>query len=383
MLSAGRICRASEEKREEEQPLDYWRGIVNTILYSVQFEAELDVSVANRIAEGLLERPVGLLSADDEYTSLAAGLRSGAPLPTLVQMRHPADELREFLALVVDRMDSMRPWPVPPYVQLPDEYFTELHGSLPIARISHSPDETAARLSRGFSFDGQGLQYLLLRLRSGIVVGFVSPYWNGSADVAVFCIDPDRNGDNALRELMDTGRLAPGAIFELEEAGTLPTATRYDTTPMHPEFRGENLPGNTVWRGARVDYLDYTARQHFRLHGYGGALQDSKGTLFDTTAAVTLWTPHGGRAIFVMDHDGYLYSAPFHIVGKFHPSSLLAGAPVAGAGEIQAVAGQVLLISDRGNHYRPARHYTMQVIDSLRRQGLDVSNCRVEYHSES
>lgn len=52
--------------------------------------------------------------------------------------------------------------------------------------------------------------------------------------------------------------------------------------------------------------------------------------------------------------------------------------PVAGPGETQAAAGQVLLISGRGLHYQPGRKYTMQVLDSPRRQGLDVPACRVD-----
>lgn len=360
--------------------MEYFRGIVNTILYSVQFDAELDQGVADRIADTILNEPLATLTPEEEYSSLIEGLRCGAELPTLVQMRQSDGELREFLRLVVARMDSRRPWPTLPYLRLSDESMAQVRGKRPIARLALRVDQAGAQLRRMFDFDGEGGHHLLLRMASGIVIGLFEPYWDDSSDIAVCCADPDRDGARVVRELVDTGRMKPEQIFVLDDASAKATATRYETTPMHSEFHGEHLAGNTVWNGARVDYLDFQARQRYRLHGYDGTLHDSKGALFDTTAASTLWTPSGGRAIFVMDRDGNLYSAPFHVVGRFHPSSLLAGAPVAGAGEIQAVAGQVLLISGRGQHYQPGRKYTMQVMDSLRRQGLDVTACRVEFH---
>ncbi|MFD3704968.1 hypothetical protein ACFWUP_17680 [Nocardia sp. NPDC058658] len=154
----------------------------------------------------------------------------------------------------------------------------------------------------------------------------------------------------------------------------------YETTPIQPASRGENLPGNDRWGGKQVEYLTEDERQKFRLTVHDGLLHDSSGHLFDTASARTLWMPSGGRAIFAMDHYGHLYSAPFHILGEFHHSSFLAGEPVAGAGEIAASQGKVLLISDHSTHYRPARKYTRQVIDSLRRQGVAVADSQIEYH---
>ncbi len=157
-------------------------------------------------------------------------------------------------------------------------------------------------------------------------------------------------------------------------------APRYGTTPIQPAFRGENLPGNDRWGGRQVKYLTDVERQQFRLTARDGLLHDSQGNLFDTSSAYTLWTPSGGRAIFAMDQHGNIYSAPFHILGEFHHSSFLAGEPVAGAGELAANQGRVLLISDHSTHYRPARKFTQQVVDSLRRRGVAVDDGQVEYH---
>ncbi|WP_188827588.1 hypothetical protein [Nocardia camponoti] len=81
-----------------------------------------------------------------------------------------------------------------------------------------------------------------------------------------------------------------------------------------------------------------------------------------------------------MDRNGRIYSAPHHILGQFHHSSFLAGRPVAGAGEIEVRQGRVVLISDHSTHYRPAREFTAQVLDSLNKQGIPAEEITVEFH---
>lgn len=155
----------------------------------------------------------------------------------------------------------------------------------------------------------------------------------------------------------------------------------YATTPLRPEFRGEHLPGNRQWGDKFVRYLSAEERGPYRLFAGNGLLYTSEQQPLDTTHTRTLWTPRGGRAIFVMDEYGWLYASPYHLLGEFHHSSLLAGAPVAGAGEISVVGGSVVLVSDHSTHYGPARRFTRQVVDSLARQGLPVDRLDVEYHS--
>ncbi|MGI5221201.1 hypothetical protein [Nocardia sp. CA-290969] len=154
----------------------------------------------------------------------------------------------------------------------------------------------------------------------------------------------------------------------------------YQTTPLQPEFRGEHLLGNRQWGNSVVRYLAPEERAPYWLFANNGLLYTGEQKPLDTTFTSTLWTPQGGRAIFVMDEHGQLYASPYHLLGEFHHSSFLAGGPVAGAGEISAVQGQVRLISDHSTHYRPARRFTHQVVDSLRRQGISFDERAVEYH---
>ncbi|WP_446224375.1 hypothetical protein ACTWPB_04040 [Nocardia sp. IBHARD005] len=360
-----------------------WRGIVTVIFYWVQFEPKLSDDIVARIANALIVEPIGTLTAEEEYTAIHAGLRIHSPLPTVVEMKQSPRELYKFLIRVVDHMDALRPWADPEYVPLPSDWVSAFEGAKPIARIALMAHELAGRLGRGFDQYSGGVPFLLLRMRSGAVIGFFSPYWEGSYDVMLASGSPDRDPMDILRELTGTGRLGWENIFLLgdDDPRSSPLSTRYETTTIQSTFRGEHLAGNSVWDGKQVEYLGDERRRRFRLFGYDGLLHDEKQNLFDTTSAQTLWTPQGGRAIFAMDHNGSLYSAPFHILGKFHHSSFLAGAPVAGAGEIAAHQGKVLMVSDHSTHYRPARKFTRQVLDSLRRQGAEINDHQVEYHS--
>ena len=81
-----------------------------------------------------------------------------------------------------------------------------------------------------------------------------------------------------------------------------------------------------------------------------------------------------GRAIFVMDEAGNIYASKVQEVGRFHHSSLLAGKPVAAAGELEIENGVLKTLSDKSGHYQPTREFTQQAIDSLRRQGADMSS---------
>ena len=49
-----------------------------------------------------------------------------------------------------------------------------------------------------------------------------------------------------------------------------------------------------------------------------------------------------GHAIFVMEKDGTFYASKYQRVGEFHHSSLVAGRPVAAAGEIGVVDGTLI-----------------------------------------
>ncbi len=136
------------------------------------------------------------------------------------------------------------------------------------------------------------------------------------------------------------------------------------------------MPENKVW-GTPVQYLSESQRAAFRLHIVNGLIYDADGNLFDTSDASSLHTDRA-RAIFVMDEGGNIYASKQHSVGAFHHSSLIAGGPVAAAGEIEVQNGRLVALSDRSGHYRPERVFTDQAIDKLSKNGVDFINIELD-----
>jgi hypothetical protein len=44
-----------------------WRGLVNAILYTVQFDRDLDDEIIDRVAHMLVEQPLRGLTPEQEY----------------------------------------------------------------------------------------------------------------------------------------------------------------------------------------------------------------------------------------------------------------------------------------------------------------------------
>jgi hypothetical protein len=151
------------------------------------------------------------------------------------------------------------------------------------------------------------------------------------------------------------------------DGGGLPTDAH-----INDHYRGENDPTNPnrAFAPATVHYMTPEEREAHRLFVDGdGALRSARdGTLFDTTSGRTVFSD--GRAIFVMDEHGNLYATMNQQVGHIHHSSLLAGDPVVGAGEIDVRGGQLVGMTDKSGHYHPLPEMNDQVMQSLLDQGL-------------
>jgi RHS repeat-associated protein len=84
--------------------------------------------------------------------------------------------------------------------------------------------------------------------------------------------------------------------------------------------------------------------------------------------------------IYVMDQDGNIYMHPDPAFGEIHHSTLAAGQPVAGAGEMQVINGQPVQVDDRSGHYggslpdgSPGR-----VTNEMNSQGVNTTNTETE-----
>ncbi|MEV3901198.1 hypothetical protein AB0K11_02650 [Mycobacterium sp. NPDC050551] len=151
-----------------------------------------------------------------------------------------------------------------------------------------------------------------------------------------------------------------------------------NTGGILPNYVGEQHPGGPMGSPG-VTYLDEAAREARRITIRDGIVYDSSGKPFDTANGVSAFGPnHDGRAIFVMDQHGNLYASTFQKYRVFHHSSFLAGAPVAGAGELVVKNGRIELLSDCSGHYRPGQARTQQVLDQLASQGIHLDASSVQ-----
>ncbi|MGW0005144.1 hypothetical protein ACWDT6_15065 [Nocardia grenadensis] len=366
----------------EDRVASLWRGLVNIIVYSVRSD-DLGEATQDRITRALLTEPIDTFTPQQEFDALSEGLAENYPIPESIDTQHRPEEIRAFVAAVVRKMDAARPWPDLPYLPLPAEQLRDFFGSArPLARVRVPSTGVEVAVKRNFRNHPEFGEYLLLRLKSGVDVAFFPDFWDDSSDTLLSAAAGSKPSHEIVGELVaGSGLRAEDFTLtiwpEPPENGYAP----YETTPLRPEFRGEHLPGNPQWGDRFVRYLSPAEREPYRLFANNGLLYTVEQQPLDTTHTRTLWTPQGGRAIFVMDEQGTLYASPYHLLGEFHHSSLLAGGAVAGAGEIGAVGGRVELVSDHSTHYVPARRFTRQVVDSLARQGLAVDRLQIEYHS--
>jgi hypothetical protein len=156
-----------------------------------------------------------------------------------------------------------------------------------------------------------------------------------------------------------------------------------DKTPVNPKFTTKEMlksyvgeETGKIW-GTKVKYLNPLERTALEVFVKDGKLIDISGKLYDTTTAKSVFGSGKGKAIFVMDESGKMYISQTQTVGKFHHSSFLSGKPVASAGEIVVENGKIIEISNRSGHYQPTQIINLQVINELKRRGIDTSNIKI------
>ncbi|MEL6926870.1 MAG: hypothetical protein AAFO94_22710, partial [Bacteroidota bacterium] len=113
-----------------------------------------------------------------------------------------------------------------------------------------------------------------------------------------------------------------------------------------------------------------------------GRLVDPQGKPVSTKGTITAAAAmeEADMATFVMDENGRLYYTRYPLVTQFHHSSFLAGGPVAAAGEIQILNGQLKKINTKSGHYKPSVELVQQVLTELSRRGYNTKGLKVEGH---
>jgi hypothetical protein len=114
---------------------------------------------------------------------------------------------------------------------------------------------------------------------------------------------------------------------------------KYPTVEMHKSKRGDD-------ESAGVVYLNAEQREQRRIVVRDGLVYDHTGRPISETTG-----KHGGKNNYVMDAAGNFYLFDEFTTKTIRHSSIFAGGPVAGAGNIQIRGGHIVYIDTDSGHY--------------------------------
>jgi len=117
-----------------------------------------------------------------------------------------------------------------------------------------------------------------------------------------------------------------------------------------------------------VIYFNDVQREEHRIVIKNGNVLTSKGKKQPDTHSVSA----NNHENYVMDTKGNFYIFDEHTFPKIRHSSILAGGPVAGAGEIQILDGHITYIDSDSGHY-PTAHVFKHVVEELVREGVPMN----------
>jgi hypothetical protein len=132
----------------------------------------------------------------------------------------------------------------------------------------------------------------------------------------------------------------------------------------------------------KVDYIDQQSeRQKYMLLAKDGKLWQER----KEYSTLTAYAPFGGAsgwAIFVVSAAGVFYGAEAR-EGKFHHSTIMAGAAVRAAGEIRVEGGKLIGITPYSGHYRPGSDHLLYALQQLESRGVDSGGAAVAHVTDA
>ncbi|WP_342358420.1 hypothetical protein [Terrarubrum flagellatum] len=139
---------------------------------------------------------------------------------------------------------------------------------------------------------------------------------------------------------------------------------------LHRQGANVSRDGAVLWPDAQpmVRYDNELQQVLTLVRIQAGLLTTIERRPLDTAKMVTAFSGPG-FAIYVVSAEGNLHVSS-HSAGLRHHSSLLAGAPVACAGEIKVDNGRIMMLTNKSGHYVPAPFYLAQVIRHFAQQGI-------------
>ncbi len=149
--------------------------------------------------------------------------------------------------------------------------------------------------------------------------------------------------------------------------------------PRRSEYEGEERGEyvdpvtRTPWR---VRYFNEGEREAYRVRlSAEGLFVDSLGRKMNSRFDEEFL--NFDESLLVVDAKNRWFVLPFEERGRYHHSSLLAGASVRFAGMVAFLDGRVRRISDTSGHYRPESWRILWLLRDLRRRGADLSQIEV------
>lgn len=148
----------------------------------------------------------------------------------------------------------------------------------------------------------------------------------------------------------------------------------YPVVAMGGKYEGENKVASIWSHGLIITYLNTPEqREEYRTVIVDGVLYDTKGNVKKFPADVKL--------CYVMDSAGNFYVFDNE---TSHPevrhSSMLAGGPVAGAGELKVDEnGKIKKMDADSGHYSPTNKYFENVLTELTKSGTKVKDIKVKF----
>lgn len=163
-------------------------------------------------------------------------------------------------------------------------------------------------------------------------------------------------------------------VMSRNDSRILSMVSIYGTAKLRKSFFGENK--RCVWQSSRrcppyVNYYSIEDRVPLELHFKNNTVYSSEGNIIFDTSTAGMHSFVTGTAIFTMDPTGRIYASNEQVIFLLHHSSLLAGNPVAAAGEIKIVEGEIKSINTCSGHYWPSKNLTKQIEKALLNKGYE------------
>lgn len=200
---------------ETEHSREFWRGAINGVLYGVQFQEALTSDLAASVAPRLITKPLAGMTAEQQLTALRTAAESGSGLTNLIPESHSEEDFRAFLWRVIDQMETLRPWPEPPYTEVNITQWSDFTNPVLIAHLPMNAAEAEEEVGTIFwKLEDIGKRAAVLQLKSGVVMALVARWWPESNTLALLTQD-QQDPEAVVAELIEATSLTTDDIERL------------------------------------------------------------------------------------------------------------------------------------------------------------------------